>query len=406
MVLQGVDNLYEIDTSRAILDRAAELTGSRTAPTTDDDVRCAWSTDHVRTAVMLIGDGVTPGNEGRGYVLRRIMRRAVRHMRLLGAHEPVVRRARRREHRGDGPQYPELGPAAARIERSASPRRRRSSRRCSRAPSSSSSHRRAGATPPTRSPATRRSGCTTPTASRSTSPWRWPRSRACPVDADGFRRLMQEQRERAKADAKARKARRRRPVGLPRPRRRRPARPSSPATTDDRRARAPSRASSSTARRSASAAGRATRSSWSSTAPRSTPRAAASSADEGVITLADGAVLEVRDVQTPGPRPGRPPGARRRRRGRRSARQAEAQRRPRAPARDLARPHGDAHGAQGVPRGAGRDGHPDGLRELARAGCASTSPTRRRCPPSVLADVEQRVNEVLARRPRRAPPRS
>jgi alanyl-tRNA synthetase len=91
-LLQGVDNLYEIDETRPILDRAAALTGKRygvnsghaATQSHPDDVRLRVIADHVRTALMLIGDGVTPSNEGRGYVLRRILRRAIRSMRLLG----------------------------------------------------------------------------------------------------------------------------------------------------------------------------------------------------------------------------------------------------------------------------------------------------------------------------------
>ncbi len=91
-LLQGVDNLYEIDETRPILERAATLTGKRygehsghaATQSHPDDVRLRVIADHVRTALMLIGDGVTPSNEGRGYVLRRILRRAIRSMRLLG----------------------------------------------------------------------------------------------------------------------------------------------------------------------------------------------------------------------------------------------------------------------------------------------------------------------------------
>jgi len=114
-VLQGVDNLYEIDTSRAILDRAAELTSTRYGRDGAADVRLRVVADHARTAVMLIGDGVTPSNEGRGYVLRRIVRRAVRAMRLLGADEPVVRELVEASIGAMGPQYPELVTDAERI---------------------------------------------------------------------------------------------------------------------------------------------------------------------------------------------------------------------------------------------------------------------------------------------------
>jgi len=83
-ILQGVDNLYEIDEVAPVLRRAAELTGRRYGADPAADVRLRVVADHVRTALMLIVDGVTPGNEGRNYVLRRILRRAVRAMRLLG----------------------------------------------------------------------------------------------------------------------------------------------------------------------------------------------------------------------------------------------------------------------------------------------------------------------------------
>jgi len=114
-ILQGVDNLYEIDTSRAILDRAVELTGMRYGADPAGDVRLRVVADHARTAVMLIGDGVTPGNERAGYVLRRIVRRAVRAMRLLGAQEPVAAELMAASIGAMGPQYPELVTGAARI---------------------------------------------------------------------------------------------------------------------------------------------------------------------------------------------------------------------------------------------------------------------------------------------------
>jgi alanyl-tRNA synthetase len=115
-IMQGVDNLYEIDEVRPLIDKACELTGKRynvrhthnASESAPDDVRLRVIADHVRTALMLIGDGVTPSNEGRGYVLRRIMRRSIRAMRLLGWQEaalphllPVARDAM-------APSYPEL----------------------------------------------------------------------------------------------------------------------------------------------------------------------------------------------------------------------------------------------------------------------------------------------------------
>jgi len=83
-VLQGVDNMYEIDVMFPVIQRAEELTGRRYGASHDSDVRFRVVADHVRSTMMLIADGVVPGNEGRGYVLRRLLRRAVRSMRLLG----------------------------------------------------------------------------------------------------------------------------------------------------------------------------------------------------------------------------------------------------------------------------------------------------------------------------------
>ena len=94
-LLQGVDNLYEIDEVFPVLEAAAKMAGvTYGGGETDDpvahevDVRLRVVADHVRSSMMLIGDGVKPGNEARGYVVRRLLRRAVRSMRLLGVEEP------------------------------------------------------------------------------------------------------------------------------------------------------------------------------------------------------------------------------------------------------------------------------------------------------------------------------
>ncbi|MGV8913486.1 MAG: alanine--tRNA ligase [Rhodoglobus sp.] len=81
---QGVENMYEIDQVRPVLDKAAELSGHTYGADHEADVRLRVVADHVRSSLMLIADGVTPSNEGRGYVLRRLLRRTVRAMRLLG----------------------------------------------------------------------------------------------------------------------------------------------------------------------------------------------------------------------------------------------------------------------------------------------------------------------------------
>jgi alanyl-tRNA synthetase len=86
---QGVENIYEIDQIRPVLDRAAELSGRTYGANHDDDVRMRVVADHVRSGLMLMSDGVTPSNEGRGYILRRLLRRTVRSMRLLGVDAPT-----------------------------------------------------------------------------------------------------------------------------------------------------------------------------------------------------------------------------------------------------------------------------------------------------------------------------
>ena len=115
-VLQGVENLYEIDTSRMILDRASALTGVRYGGEPGSDVRLRVVADHVRTALMMMGDGITPSNEGRGYVLRRITRRAVRAMRLMGALDPTLSELVSAATEAMGPQYPSLVQDSQRIQ--------------------------------------------------------------------------------------------------------------------------------------------------------------------------------------------------------------------------------------------------------------------------------------------------
>ncbi|WP_326503051.1 alanine--tRNA ligase [Rothia nasimurium] len=97
MLLQGVENFYETDQVRPVLDAAAKLSGKKYHGSEnvndegyEDDVRMRVVADHIRSSLMLIADGVTPSNEGRGYILRRLMRRAIRAMRLLGVTEPCL----------------------------------------------------------------------------------------------------------------------------------------------------------------------------------------------------------------------------------------------------------------------------------------------------------------------------
>ncbi|MFD7663139.1 alanine--tRNA ligase [Streptomyces sp. NPDC059788] len=206
-LLQGVDNLYEIDETRPVLDRAAALAGVRYGDDEQNDVRLRVVADHVRTALMLLADGTTPGNEGRGYVLRRILRRAVRSMRQLGYEDralpellPVARDCM-------APSYPEVAEAYDRIAGQA-----------------------AGEEDAFR--ATLRQGTTV--LDTAVAKVKQEGSRSLPgkqafllhdtygfpidltlemaaeqgveVDREGFAALMREQRERARADARARKS--------------------------------------------------------------------------------------------------------------------------------------------------------------------------------------------------------
>lgn len=118
-LMQGVDNLYEIDEVRPVLDLAAKLSGKTYGADTDDDVRLRVVADHVRSALMLIGDGVTPANDARGYVVRRLLRRAVRAMRLLGVETPVFKELFTASKDAMKASYPELETDFERILRTA-----------------------------------------------------------------------------------------------------------------------------------------------------------------------------------------------------------------------------------------------------------------------------------------------
>ncbi len=89
-VMQGVDNLFEVDTVQNIMKHISRIAGVTYHEDPDKDISLRVITDHVRSTTMMIGDGVVPQNEGRGYVLRRLLRRAARHGRLLGIKEPFL----------------------------------------------------------------------------------------------------------------------------------------------------------------------------------------------------------------------------------------------------------------------------------------------------------------------------
>ena len=202
-VLQCVDNIYEIDTSRAILDRACELTGKRYGADHADDVRLRVVSDHARSAAMLISDGVTPGNEGRGYVLRRLMRRTVRSMRLLGAHEPVFGELAETSIAAMAPQYPELTGNAERIRAV-----------CVAEEASFLTTLSQGSRTFDMMVAETPGAVSGEVAFKLHDTYGFPidltlemaQEQGLTVDQDGFRRLMTEQRDRAKADSKARKS--------------------------------------------------------------------------------------------------------------------------------------------------------------------------------------------------------
>ncbi len=206
-LLQGVENLYEIDTTRQILDRATELSGARYGVDADTDVRLRVVADHARTCAFLIQDGVVPGNEGRGYVLRRIMRRVIRNMRLLGAGDAVMPELIDATVTAMGPQYPELVTDAGRLSSVSAAEEAVFAQTL-----------RTGTTifdtavAEVRTAGGRTLGGAEAFALHDTYGFpidltlEMAAEAGLEVDRDGFRRLMTEQRDRAKADARARKA--------------------------------------------------------------------------------------------------------------------------------------------------------------------------------------------------------
>lgn len=117
-ILQGVHNVYETDLLRPVIDAvAARAPRGYDAGNHDDDVRYRVIADHSRTAAILIGDGVTPGNDGRGYVLRRLLRRVIRSAKLLDIEGPIVGDLMATVRDAMGPSYPELVADFDRIRR-------------------------------------------------------------------------------------------------------------------------------------------------------------------------------------------------------------------------------------------------------------------------------------------------
>ncbi len=118
-LLQGVDNVYETDLLRPVIDVAEELTGATYGEkaTHQDNIRFRVVADHSRTGMMLILDGVTPGNEGRGYILRRLLRRIIRSAKLLGAEDATMERFMNTVMDTMTPSYPEIADNRERILR-------------------------------------------------------------------------------------------------------------------------------------------------------------------------------------------------------------------------------------------------------------------------------------------------
>ncbi len=206
-LLQGVENIYEIDTTMQILKKASELTGVVYGASEKSDVSLRVIADHARTSAMLIGDGVTPGNEGRGYVLRRMMRRTIRNMRLLGSMEPIMSELTVAAIGAMGPQYPELISDSPRIlsvsvsEEESFLQTLKSGTTIFDVASAGLKKAKSNVLPGA-------------DAFKLHDTYGFPfdltlemaREEGLEVDEDGFRRLMKEQKDRAKADSRAKKS--------------------------------------------------------------------------------------------------------------------------------------------------------------------------------------------------------
>jgi alanyl-tRNA synthetase len=207
VLLQGVHNVYETDLLRPVIDMvAARAPRGYDVGNHDDDVRYRIIADHSRTAAILIGDGVSPGNDGRGYVLRRLLRRVIRSAKLLGVEGPIVGDLMATVRDAMGPSYPELVTDFDRIRRIAVAEETAFNRTLQ---SGSRLFDEVAA-------ATKASGAHVLSGSDAFTlhdTYGFPieltlemaTEAGLQVDEAGFRELMAEQRRRAKADAAARK---------------------------------------------------------------------------------------------------------------------------------------------------------------------------------------------------------
>jgi alanyl-tRNA synthetase len=206
-LLQGVDNVFETDLMRPLLDWAAQISGVPYGQGAESDVRLRVVADHTRTATMLIADGVVPGNEGRGYVLRRMIRRTVRTLRLLGVEEPAMADLVALACGVMSPSFPSIAANAARIDAVAAQEE-----------ASFLATLRTGSVLFDRLSGDLRSeGIFTVPGDQAFllhDTYGFPidltlemaREQGLRVDEDGFRRLMEEQRQRAKKDTFERKS--------------------------------------------------------------------------------------------------------------------------------------------------------------------------------------------------------
>jgi alanyl-tRNA synthetase len=206
-LLQGVDNVYETDLMRPVIDLVAGI-----APrgygvgNHSDDVRYRIIADHSRTAAIIIGDGVTPGNDGRGYVLRRLLRRVIRSAKLLGIDTPIVADLMATVRDSMGPSYPELVTDFDRINRIAVAEETAFNRTLA-----SGSRLFEDAARSTKASGVSVLSGTDAFALHDTYGFpieltlEMAAETGLTVDEEGFRGLMAEQRQRAKADAAARK---------------------------------------------------------------------------------------------------------------------------------------------------------------------------------------------------------
>ena len=206
-LLQGVDNVYETDLLRPVIDVVATVSPrGYGVGNHEDDVRYRIIADHSRTAAILIGDGVSPGNDGRGYVLRRLLRRVIRSAKLLGIDDPIVGDLMTTVRDAMGPSYPELVTDFDRIHRIAVAEETAFNRTLA---SGSRLFDEAARS-------TKASGATVLSGTDAFTlhdTYGFPleltlemaAESGLSVDEEGFRGLMAEQRQRAKADAAARK---------------------------------------------------------------------------------------------------------------------------------------------------------------------------------------------------------